>query len=872
MSTFEFLIELKNQGIDVAMNGDRLKLQAPKGALTPHLKAELSQRKEEIIQFLQRASSVDAQPQHQQVNPVDRNGPLPLSPAQERVWSLFRLNPTGTGLTVPIVWHVDGPVDDERLQNAWAQMVARHEILRTFYPEVDGTPQAVVLPHYAAPFSVINLQNQAEPSEEAQRLIDQEVGERPFDLTTTPPHRVFLYQLDEGAILLLNFHQIVCDWSSFELLVHDLNHLYAHQDGSALPQSELQYVDFANWKQQMRQGATAEKLNTFWRERLEATYPLLQLPVNQTAVEPSISKVHFTIEADLASQLRQLSKRHGTTMFVLMLTAVKALLSAYAPKDEVMVFTSTGQDKVGFDYLLGLFANLIPLRTAVDPTAPFSDLLRQVRQTTLSAVAHQHLPLEDILEHLNWQSNKQSNNLFQVIFIYQQHHAHPLTFGNSSTELLSAGEHLGAFDLRLLIEDDGQQLHGEIEFAPTHLDMSFISQLGEQLEQLLATVVVDEATMLAELVSKKVTAVIPATPAKAAFVSPRNDIEQQLVALWQEALKLKQVGIHDNFFDLGGHSLLAAKLFANIHKATGKNLPLASLIHSPTIAEQAKLIREDAAHEGWRLLVPIQTAGDRPPLFLIHGAGGNILLYQDVARDLGTDQPVYGIQAQGLDGRSDYLTDFKLMAAKYIDEIKSVQPTGPYYLGGYCLGGALAYEMAQQLKARGEETALVAMFETFNIHSNPATYNGTYAFIHKLQNLWFHADNILKLPLTGKIAFFKEKAAVQRERIQQRIALKRKNRQNQAQDEPLIHVLIDQVNDDAHEAYFPEPYNGRVAIFRPIKDFKGMEDPSYGWGELIPEESRLVEYLNVNPKGMIVTPFSQQLAARLRQLMDQSTR
>ena len=191
-----------------------------------------------------------------------------------------------------------------------------------------------------------------------------------------------------------------------------------------------------------------------------------------------------------------------------------------------------------------------------------------------------------------------------------------------------------------------------------------------------------------------------------AFLAPRDALERQLTNLWEMVLGRTPIGVTDNFFDIGGHSLLAAQLFARIDRELGANLPLATLFHAPTVRQLADLLRQKDWKPSWASLVPIQPAGSRKPLFCVHGAGGNVLLYRDLARHLGPDQPIYGLQSRGIDGGESYLTRFEDMAAHYINEIKTVQPEGPYNLAGYCLGGTLALEMAQQLEAKGEEVAL----------------------------------------------------------------------------------------------------------------------------------------------------------------------
>jgi aspartate racemase len=197
-----------------------------------------------------------------------------------------------------------------------------------------------------------------------------------------------------------------------------------------------------------------------------------------------------------------------------------------------------------------------------------------------------------------------------------------------------------------------------------------------------------------------------------AYVAPRDRLEEQLATLWTNVLQLKSIGVRDNFFELGGHSLLAARLFAQIENRFGKHLPLATLFQSPTIEQLANVLRESGTSKAWSSLVAIQSEGSRPPLFCVHAAGANVLIYRPMSRHLGNDQPVYALQAQGLDGQSPPLTRVEDMAALYIKEIRAFQPEGPYFLLGASFGGLVAFEMAQQLLAQGRQVALLAMMNT----------------------------------------------------------------------------------------------------------------------------------------------------------------
>ncbi|MFP2929406.1 thioesterase domain-containing protein, partial [Pyxidicoccus sp. 3LG] len=210
---------------------------------------------------------------------------------------------------------------------------------------------------------------------------------------------------------------------------------------------------------------------------------------------------------------------------------------------------------------------------------------------------------------------------------------------------------------------------------------------------------------------------LPAPEARVAAteqVAPRDVLEHTLAGLWAELLGAPSVGVRDNFFELGGHSLLAVQLMARLRERTGRALPLAALFQAPTVEALASLLRQVPAP--FSPLVPIQSGGARTPLFLVHPVGGNVLGYAELARRLGADQPVYGLQSQGLDGQQPTLGTIEEMAALYVEAIRTVQPHGPYQLGGWSLGGVVAFEMARQLEARGEKVAMLAL-----IDPSPAT-------------------------------------------------------------------------------------------------------------------------------------------------------
>jgi amino acid adenylation domain-containing protein len=348
-------------------------------------------------------------------------------------------------------------------------------------------------------------------------------------------------------------------------------------------------------------------------------------------------------------------------------------------------------------------------------------------------------------------------------------------------------------------------------------------------------------------------------------VLPRNDTEKALGSIWSKLLRVNCVSIKEDFFDLGGHSLLAVRLFSEIEKQFGKTLPLSTLFQARTIEQLANVIHKEVATSRWPSLAPIQDRGSRPPLFLVHGAEGNVLMYRELALHLGEDQPVYGLQYRGLDGREPFLETFEEMAAIYVREIKTMQPQGPYFLGGYCLGGAIALEMAQQLRAAGEEVGLVAMLETYNLDYIRQSPSRLLTLRRRLQNVYFHLKNLLMIKSDDRTRFLSAKWKVARERQQIKLTswlrlFSRRPGAGGAIDD--IHLEVARVNDKAALRYVPKPYSDPVVLFRPREFFQGLNNPTFGWGDLLQPVLEVVK-LPFYAKGMLVEPFVETLATEL---------
>jgi thioesterase domain-containing protein/acyl carrier protein len=204
----------------------------------------------------------------------------------------------------------------------------------------------------------------------------------------------------------------------------------------------------------------------------------------------------------------------------------------------------------------------------------------------------------------------------------------------------------------------------------------------------------------------------PELAATTGYAAPRNDMEANLAEIWQDLLEVDQVGIYDNFFDLGGHSLLAVRLVSIILKKLGIDIDIATLFIYPTVAELGTYLVNNSKKK-LQSLIPIKTSGNKAPLYIVCGAGGTVFKFREFVQLLDPEQPIYGLQQAVSNNNIDEFPDtIEGIATRYIEEMVSENPAGPYALSGHCLGGTIAFEMANQLKEMGKEVSLLAMFDT----------------------------------------------------------------------------------------------------------------------------------------------------------------
>lgn len=346
---------------------------------------------------------------------------------------------------------------------------------------------------------------------------------------------------------------------------------------------------------------------------------------------------------------------------------------------------------------------------------------------------------------------------------------------------------------------------------------------------------------------------------------PRTPTQQLLAIIWAETLGINGVGIDQSFFDLGGDSLSAVRVFARIKKAFGRNLPMAVLFEAPTIAQLARVLLHDANDHAWTSLRAIRPDGSKTPLFLVPGIGGNVLSYYDLAHLLGPEQPVYALQSRGLDGIEKPITRLCDIAAHFVREVRSVQARGPYLLGGACVGGVVAFEMAHQLVAAGEEIALLAMFDSWPPSVHRAALIPQYAppFLTVPVAL---GKGICRLPRAllrmPRRAWFSHL----RGRLESAKEIVGRRNIYEADTAGLYTDLVSRSNYWAMFKYFPKPYAGEIVFFVATERrlSSSYAEPAALWRKFAQNGCRVHRVNAADSGAMLAKPHVIQVARELR--------
>jgi amino acid adenylation domain-containing protein len=440
--------------------------------------------------------------------PAEESYTFPLSFAQQRLWFIDRMEPDGSLYNMPFALTLTGELKVDVLERALYEVLRRHESLRTTFAEVEGEAMQIVRPATEIRLDIQDLAQlpEAEREREALRLTADE-ARRPFDLSTGPLLRVSLLRtMTTEHVLLVTMHHIISDGWSLGVLVKEVAALYeAFAEGrpSPLVELDIQYADFAVWQREWLQGEVLEGQLSYWREQLQGAPAVLELPTDRP--RPPVQtfrgdSVKFTVTAELSDALRELSRREGATLYMTLLAAWQALLARYSGQADVLTGTPiAGRNEGQTERLIGFFVNTLVLRANVEPGLSFRGLLRQVREATLGAYAHQDLPFERLVEALQPERSLSHSPLFQVMFALQNAPMGELRLAGLTLKALESNVETAKFDLTLSMQETGGELSGSLSYNVDLFDRTTAERMVRHYLWLLKGVAGNPDARLADL-------------------------------------------------------------------------------------------------------------------------------------------------------------------------------------------------------------------------------------------------------------------------------------------------------------------------------------------------------------------------------------
>jgi amino acid adenylation domain-containing protein len=547
------------------------------------------------------------------IPPRANSGPVPIAYGQRRYWSSYRRFADSHNFHQHVGLSIRGPIDVAVLQAAVGEMMRRHETLRTaIVASSNEWPWQVVIPDLRGELPVEDLSHlSAQRREEVVDLCAQSQLSQRFNLSQAPLFRLRLLRLGpQEHVLLATIHHIVSDGWSLQLLPMEIAMVYdalVSDRSSLLPDLPIQYADYSEWQRETLQGEVLAGLLGFWRARLDGLNPVA-LPTDRPWQEDLPHPQHqreFHIAADVRSSLERLCRTENVTMFMLAMTAYHVLLHEIADANDVAVmFNAANRQRAETQGLIGMFTNLLILRSDLSGNPTFRELLHQIRDRTVEALDHQQLPCEVLLGELRPGDDLSRLRWVNIYFGYHQRIDSATPRGRSGIEIAlrpgPVAELESRFVLSLELSETAEGLHGDFEYDSSLFDEDRIATWQARFVSLLDAILDQPEQRLSELSRRDEHAPSP--------------VECRMMTIWREILNIERVRSRDNFFDLGGNSLLALRLVSRIRTEFGVELPLVDLFTTADLAALVERVIELQTRSAGPELPPIERRTRAGPL------------------------------------------------------------------------------------------------------------------------------------------------------------------------------------------------------------------------------------------------------------------
>jgi amino acid adenylation domain-containing protein len=502
------LEEARRLGIELYVDGERLRYRAPQGALNENLRIQITQHKEELLSFLSNRNGSVSSAQMIARRQKDGDERIVLSFGQERLWFLYQMDPANPLYNLNTAARLMGVPDIDALEHSINEIISRHEILRTRYQTIDGQPFGVVDSALKLTIEVTDLLRLSEPDREPEALrISAEYFQQPFDLGQGPLIRASVLKLGErNYLLLLSMHHIISDGWSIGILFRELAALYESYSArkrASLSELPLQYSDFAYWQRQWLQGEALKNHLTFWKDYLSGANTILDLHTDRPR-PPAQSfrgaRQSFRIPSDVVDSIKSLAQQERATLFAALLPAFQTLLYRYTNQEDITVGTPVAnRNKVEIENLIGFFVNTVAMRVDLSGDPIFRQLLGRAREAILEVQTHQEIPFERVVEEVQPKRELNRAPLFQVMFVLQNAPLPRLKLADLTLVPMEIDNGTAKFDLTLYMRETGRELTGSLAYNTDLFESTSIDRMIARFQTLLKSIAADADQRISKL-------------------------------------------------------------------------------------------------------------------------------------------------------------------------------------------------------------------------------------------------------------------------------------------------------------------------------------------------------------------------------------
>jgi len=663
----------------------------------------------------------------------------PVFPAQKRIYLSHQIDKRKVAYNLSNVVPLGEKIGIEKLKSSLKKLVNRHESLRTSFEMVKG--QLVQRIHKGLSFEIEhfrlnkNTDNPAVSLPRTEKLLGDFI--RPFDLSAPPLIRIGLMETGAGEhMLIFDIHHIITDGRSIEIFTEELMSLYT---GKELLPLRLQYKDFSNWYNRSWQKILVKEQEKFWAHRFKNKIILLNLPTDFERPRVLTSEggiVGFNLDWQKIRDLGKIQIETNTTMFMVLIAMYSIFLAKITNQEDILVGTPiAGRRHPDVQQITGMFVNTLVIRSQPTKNKSFPGFLSQVKEYVLGAFENQEYQFENLVELVAVKRDASRNPVFDTMFSYQD--VDKKETGNIQ---LVTGQYdhkynKAVFDLTLEIINQKDTLKCTFFYNKNLFKKSTVLRWGRYFQAAVDIILnrpgikLEEIDILSGEDKQRILEKIDnagkkyhqeEAPGKVEpRVKPATETERKILAIWEKILGEKTPGVTADFFQSGGSSIEALLLVTEINKTFKRKLSITDIYENQSIRKQAALVEETkepdksekSAKDKNIIRLKVGSRGSKN-IFLIHDATGEVDKYRLFCKELKPGDNYWGLPLKSTNGLSPHELKIRDLASGYLAAIKQVQARGPYYLGGWSIGGLIAFETARQLEQAGDQVEQLYMFDT----------------------------------------------------------------------------------------------------------------------------------------------------------------